>query len=169
VIRGTKPIVALAIALSLASCNKEEARPAPAPSETPVRVTDKEITSAAEKLLKGPAEPATAADKAQRVDAAKFYGKWNIVHTVMLTNGEGGPTKPIMPTTWTFNKDGGLAIEGGMSISMKYIYTGDKLIMTGMGPKQEYDVVRLTDSELEVRAVISAGATRIENTTLLRR
>jgi len=142
-------VLALAIAIPSVSCKREEARAvASAPSGTAdkgdetkvvvkgagngkVVVADKEIASAVDKLMNDPAEKATAADAAKRKDPTQLLGRWNIAHTVMLTNGEGGPVKPLAPTSWTFDKDGGLAIAGGMSMKMKYIYTGDKLIVTG--------------------------------------
>jgi hypothetical protein len=132
--------------------------------------TGRQIAETLGQLAQEPAEGLTVEDRAAARDPAKVLGRWKIRHTIYKTNGEASePSDPIVPTVWNFTKDGQLKVEGGNQLQLRYIFTGDKLIVTGFGPKQDYGIVKLTDQDLEVVAKISAGSVRIENTTVLTR
>jgi hypothetical protein len=129
-----------------------------------------DVNQALNELVAANPEPASAADLAAAKDPGKLLGKWEIVHTVHSTNGKKSPPSlPLARTVWTFEKDGRLSVLGGMKIDLRYVYTGDRLILTGLGPKQDYRVVELTDRRLEVTVRIEAGTTLIENTTVLKK
>lgn len=113
-------------------------------------------------------EAATAADVAAKQDPAKLLGTWTIHHTISRTNGEASePSEPLMPTSWEFGADGTFHVRGGMAIDAAYLFTGDRLVVTGFGPKQDYRIDRLTDDALEVTGVIEVGTLKLENTTVL--
>ena len=132
--------------------------------------TARAIGQALRDIQNGESEPVPAADVAGARDATALHGRWNIRHTIYRTNGEGGPpSAPILPATWEFTPDGAFQVRGGNSIDARYTYTGDRLVVSGFGPVQDYRVDRLDDSELRVTSVIEAGSLRIENTTVLDR
>jgi hypothetical protein len=189
-------LLSLSFLVLATSCRRERARaepvaraasvpravPLPAGDPDPVVVvqgqpgrkvdpkTSKSIINAVRTLTKGPAEQPSAADRAAGMDPGKLVGRWQIVHTIHKTNGKAGaPARPIVPAQWELTRDGRLLIKGGMTINARYIYTGEALIISGLGPKQTYTIARLTASELEVVATIAAGSLRIENTTVLKR
>ena len=56
-----------------------------------------------------------------------------------------------------------------MAIDASYVFTGDHLIVTGFGPKQDYRIDTLTADALDVTGVIEAGSLKLENSTLLKR
>lgn len=132
--------------------------------------TAKEISKTVGQLLEAEPEKLSDADRKAAADASKLHGEWQIRHTIMRTNGKSsGPSKPLVPTRWSFDEKGRLKVVGGMKIDGAYVYTGEKLIITGLGPKQTYTVDALSETELKVTARIEAGSVLIENTTVLER
>jgi hypothetical protein len=177
----------LACAAMLGACS-ERARPVPVevepvsadPAPLPTVVTEhgepvdpetaRAIGEALRQLQNGASEPLPAADRAAARDASALHGRWNIVHTIFRTNGEGGePSPPIVPTSWEFTPEGAFLARGGNAIDARYTYTGDRVIISGFGPVQDYRVDRLEGGELHLTSVIEAGSVRIENTTVLNR
>ena len=131
---------------------------------------DLAIGDAIRQLQGGEAEAIPADTQARAQDASQLHGRWNIRHTLHRTNGEGGPpAAPIVPGSWDFTPDGAFRVRGGNTIEGRYTYTGESIVISALGPTQEYRVDRLDESELHVTAVIEAGALRIENTTVLDR
>ena len=130
----------------------------------------KDVNQALHTIAASKPEKASAEDLAAAKDPAKLLGKWQIVHTIHSTNGKAGPpTPPLAPTAWNIEKDGRITLQGGMKMEMRYVYTGDRLIITGLGPKLDYKVVKLTKDRLEIQSRIEAGTTVIENTTVFMR
>lgn len=133
------------------------------------RIAD-DVNQALNTLATAEPEKASAEDLAAAKDPVKLLGKWQIVHTIHSTNGKTGPpTPPLARTIWNIEKDGRISVLGGMKMEMRYVYTGERLIITGLGPKLDYKVVKLTDDRLEIQSRIEAGTTVIENTTVLKR
>lgn len=183
--RSHSSLIILAIGASLAcACSGEGARPVevevadPAPLPTvltedgePVDPeTARAVGEALQQLRTGESEPVPAADRAAARDASALHGRWNILHTIYRTNGVGGaPSPPIVPTSWEFTPAGAFLVRGGNAIDARYMYTGDRVIVSGFGPVQDYRVDRLDAGELRLTSVIEAGSLRIENTTVLNR
>ena len=156
---------------------------APAPTAAPKPVvltpdgkgvdpqTAQTIADVVQELQNQAPEAPSAADLAAAQDARELHGIWNVRHTVGRTNGQNGsPSPPLMPTSWEFTPGGALLIRGGNSIDMRYTYTGNDIVVTGLGPRQDYHVDRLTATELRVTTVIVATPSfRMENTTVLDR
>jgi hypothetical protein len=124
----------------------------------------------ARKVLASKAGPIPANVRRAAKDPAKLVGRWRVLHTIYRTNGRSrGPSKPLAPTTWTFGKDGSFLVKGGMTIRGRYVYTGDALHVSAIGPTTRYAIGKQTATELEVTSTIAAGSVRIVNTTALRR
>ena len=183
--RTTGIPVLLSILISIVAC-KEQPKPVPVVVESgkpdrPVKVvspdgiqdvddtTAETINSVLNQLNTMTPEEGSAADKAAAVDASRLVGEWQIQHLIHRTDGKVSQSEPLMPTRWTIGPDGTFTVNGGMSMNLRYIYTGDKLIVTGLGPKMEYTIDKLTDTTLQTTNKITAGNTHIENTTVLQK
>jgi hypothetical protein len=131
----------------------------------------KEVVQAVNTLTTTPPEPLSAAQQAAAKDPGKLVGRWNILKTIAVTNGTASePSEPLMPTAWVITADGHLQVDGGMQISATYVYTGDKLVISGMGPVLEYRVTKLTDTDLEVVDHMDVSESLVfDNTTVFRR
>ena len=115
-------------------------------------------------------ESATEEDKNQAKNPARILGAWKIQHTLHRTNGKRkGKSNPLVPVTWRFTKKGKLLVKGGNDYELDFIYTGKRIITTGLGPKQSYTVSRLTKTRLDLTSRIEAGSTLIQNTVVLQR
>jgi len=132
--------------------------------------TAQAIREAWKQLQTAPAGTLSPETKALARDAKVLEGVWSIRHTLARTNGKGGPpSEPLVPATWEFKKDGTLLVRGGTAIEAHYTYTGERLLVSGFGPVQDYHVDRLTDTELQVTWTLDAASLKIENTTMLER
>ncbi len=109
------------------------------------------INSALKQLQNTPSEQPSDAERAKAVDPGKLIGKWEILHSIYTNNGEASPpSKPLGVGIWESFEDGRLSIRAGMDIAGRYVYTGERLIVSGMGPKIDYRVKTLSSSRLEV-------------------
>ncbi|MBX3248666.1 MAG: hypothetical protein KF901_15930 [Myxococcales bacterium] len=176
--------LALPVLLLLVTGCEERPRPIPEPAVAPGATiaprivtpdgeeidpeTARLIGDALRDLERAPAEGPPEGLEAQ--DASALHGRWTIRHTIHRTNGEASePSPPLAPTTWDISDDGQLRIRGGNALNLGYVYTGDRLVVTGMGPAQEYRVDGVSDTELRLTTLIEAGSLRLENTTVLDR
>jgi hypothetical protein len=153
-------ILVVAIVLAVACKNKDE---------TPkVQVVeDPGILKAAEEVLNGPVEPVSAKDKAA-TDPTPILGEWNIKHLQSKINGKLGEiSEPIMPGSWVFARDGVFKKTGGNELEGAYVFTGGRLVVSAIGPALDYEIKKLTKTELVV--VQRIGGVDIENTTMLER
>lgn len=172
------------IFLTIAACNKSEPTPvaevAPVPASVEVSevvVAPPELAEALAQLQDQAPEPPTEADLAKSKDASNLVGTWDVVHTVSHTNGEASPpSKPILPTQWHIAAGGSIEIKNNNSMRLNYIYTGDDskprtLILTGLGPRQEYNVDALSPSSgiLQLTGtIVDTPELKMTTTTLLR-
>ena len=132
--------------------------------------TAETIREAIDEIQNMPPEEASEEVRAAAQDASALHGRWQIRHTIHRTNGEASePSPPLIPTAWIFDSDGSMQIRGANRMDLRYTYTGDRLVITGMGPAQDYRVDSVSEAELRVTAVIEAGSLRLENTTVLER
>ncbi|TNF38613.1 MAG: hypothetical protein EP329_00080 [Deltaproteobacteria bacterium] len=176
--------LSLAVPSLLAAC-QEKAVPVHDPAETPARTAEWKGRGAGEgkvdgqvdglgeamrRLVADEAVPPTAADRAAAVDATPLVGRWQIRHILYRTDGvERGPEPPMVPSTWDFGPDGQVIVDSGMRLRLAYLYTGDRIIVTGMGPRLELHVDALTAEELRFTSRFEVGDAHIANTTVLRR
>lgn len=176
--------VASLLALTVLACS-EPPRAEPVPVEpAPVEptivmneegeradpATEQAVRRALDDLQHMEPEAPSPEDRAAARDASSVHGRWSIRHTIHRTNGRGAePSPPLVPTTWELAPDGAFRVRGANAIDARYMYTGDRLIISGFGPVQEYRVDRQTPTELHLTSVIEAGSVRLENTTVLDR
>lgn len=178
-------LLSVALLLTASACKKEPPRPVPRPAAKPRKVIvvdkagaaqaravggDTKLARLARKVLASKGGPIPASVRRAAKDPAKLLGRWRVLHTIYRTNGRSrGPSKPLAPTTWTFGKDGSFLVKGGMTIRGRYVYTGDALHVSAVGPTMRYAIGKQSATELEVTSTIAAGSVRIVNTTVLRR
>ncbi|MCA9665231.1 MAG: hypothetical protein KC503_06570 [Myxococcales bacterium] len=188
------PVISVALLL-LSACHKEPPRrvSVPAPVATPsasvpsapskryainkagaaqVRAVggNTDIARLARKLLASKAGPLPASVRQAAKDPTPLLGRWQVVHTIYRTNGRSrGPSRPIVPTTWTFGRDGSFVVSGGMTIRGRYVFTGSALHVAALGPSTRYRIDARSATRMALTSTIAAGSLHIANTTVLRK
>lgn len=175
----------LLAALVAAACSRNESPPPPTPSKpvpaaapaapSPVvlRADDpmaKDIARAVDDLATRPDVPIPADVAARAIDPKALIGTWELVDTVSRHNGVlGTPEPPIVPGAWVFTADGQWRKTGGNEVTGTFALTTTHLVISALGMPLEYEIVKLTPTDLEARQTNVYGTETFENTTHLRR
>jgi len=122
-------------AVLLIGCETSEKAPKPAPSE-----------------------------RAAAVDPGPILGEWKIRNMQSSINGKlSEPEEPIVPGSWVLARDGSFTKTGGNELKGTFVFTGDHLAISAIGPTLNYEIKKLTKTELVVMTRIEG--TSMENTT----
>ena len=176
----------LLVAFVLTACTKNESPPPPtptkpvapsasiaAPAPVVLRSDDpmaRDIARAVDDLAARPDVPIPADVAAKAVDPTKLVGTWSILEMIPRHNGVlGTPEPPIVPGAWVFTADGHWQKTGGNEIAGTFALTSSSLVISALGMPLDYEVVKLTPTELEVRQTNVYGTERFETTTRLAR
>jgi len=142
----------LAVLLVTAACKKSEPVPVddPVPAPHARVVTDPELGKTVENVLNSPPEPVSAKTAAAAKDPAPVLGEWTIRNMQSTINGKvGAVDEPIVPGS-----------EG------TYVFTGDHLVISALGPALDYEIKKLTKAEMilvqRIEGVDIANETRFD-------
>lgn len=157
----------LCAALLIGCGQSEKAKPVPAPAPTagePRLVTDPAIVKQVESVMNSPAEPATAKDLAAAKDPGAVLGEWKIRTLQSSIDGKlGEPEEPLVPGSWVLARDGSFTKTGGNELKGTFVFTGDHLVVSAIGPALDYEIKKLTKTEMVL--VTRIQGVNIENTT----
>jgi len=146
----TRFMLAAAIALTLAACNRAEA---PAPAQTPQPAQDADAVAPAATTPE-PASPPPAPAQSPAAAAPAFVGKvWKVKASSAVALG----------THYTFLSDGALVIDAGQGTPGygQWTYVDGALTMIEEGQSYPTDILRLDDQAFEIRSNNPGGAVTI--------
>jgi len=84
-----------------------------------------------------------------------ILGKWSMDSSAFINSGvRTEATPPIMPTTWTFTEDGTYKVENSMTMPGTFSRTDDSLFIVLMGVPNDYEILLLDDTYLQLRSTI---------------
>lgn len=131
----------LSAALLLGCQESEKVRPVPAPTARQPGV----VTAAAK-------------------DPGLVVGEWKIRNLQSSINGKlSEPEEPLMPGSWVLAADGSFTKTGGNELKGTFVFTGDHLVVSAIGPALDYEIKKLTKTEMVL--VTRIDGANIENTT----
>ena len=159
----------LAVLLVTAACKKSEPVPVddPVPAPHARVVTDPELGKTVENVLNSPPEPVSAKTAAAAKDPAPVLGEWTIRNMQSTINGKvGAVDEPIVPGSWVLTADGKYKKLGGNELEGTYVFTGDHLVISALGPALDYEIKKLTKAEMilvqRIEGVDIANETRFD-------
>ncbi len=110
------------------------------------------------------AAPVPAARAPAATDPGPILGEWKIRNMQSSINGKlSEPEEPLVPGSWVLARDGSFTKTGGNELKGTYVFTGDHLAISAIGPTLSYEIKKLTKTEMVVMTRIE-GANN-ENTT----
>jgi hypothetical protein len=110
------------------------------------------------KPVPAPTPPAAA------TDPEAVLGEWKIRTLQSSIKGKvSEPEEPIVPGSWILARDGSFTKTGGNELKGTYVFTGDHLIVRAIGPALDYEIEKLTKTEMVLMTRIEGA--NIENTT----
>lgn len=95
----------------------------------------------------------------------EIYGDWQLDSSSYLTNNQVNiVTPPMMPTTWVFDKDGKYLVKNSVELPGTFSVTSDSLFVVLMGVPNNYSILKLTETNLVLRATIAETDTTLLQT-----
>lgn len=159
----------IALLLIATACGRADKAPHEQPATAaplPPKVA-KDVVEAVDDLTNKPPEPIAEKDRAAAIDPKALVGTWKIKQLIAtISHKARPPEEPIVPGTWEFKADGVWQKRGGNDLDGKFALTPKGLVIEALGPVLEYQVDKLTETELVVTTVIMDG---MSNTTVLER
>ena len=136
-----------------------------AASPAPQVVNDPKLAQAVNDVVDGPVEPVPEKARTAAIESrAPILGEWTIRTLQSTIDGKASePSPPIVPGSWVLGRDGSFKKLGGNEVEGTYVYTGTRLVVTALGPALEYEVAKLTPTEMVLIQRIEG--TEIANTT----
>lgn len=117
-----------------------------------------------EKAKPAPVATASAKDRAAAVDPGPVLGEWKIRTLQSSIDGKlSEPEGPIVPGSWVLARDGSFTKTGGNELKGTFVFTGDHLVVSAIGPALDYEIKKLTKTEMVL--VTRIQGVNIENTT----